>query len=173
MRIVSCILLSTAALVSGCTSYQTEDTRYRAEEQWRASVTSNVVPLPDATPFDSDKPAREAYLSAYQDGYRSGLTSLNVCYGRPASGYTSYSTERTQGWAAGAHAGLPLCALSRHEAGRDGGGNDGGPGADRDFPESGPVLHHGVRARKEDRGLPPGMARRVSAASAQGPAPRR
>src|SRR5262249_6093235 len=81
---------------------QVEDTRWRANEDWHRAATSNIVPLPDTTPFDGDFKARTAYLSAYQDGYRSGLTSFNICYGRPAEGYSSYNAERAQGWNEGA-----------------------------------------------------------------------
>lgn len=62
---------------------------------------SAMVPLPDETPFDADPKARTAYLSAYQDGYRSGLTQLNIIFGKPPGGFATYSNARMQGWDAG------------------------------------------------------------------------
>ena len=59
------------------------------------------VPLPSTTPFDASPDSRTTYLEAYRDGYRSGLTSLNVEFRLPASS----DTARWRGWQDGAAAG--------------------------------------------------------------------
>jgi hypothetical protein len=38
------------------------------------------VPLPTVTPYDSDQDARKIYLSAYHDGYKTGLTGVTIRY---------------------------------------------------------------------------------------------
>jgi len=59
------------------------------------------VPMPSTTPFDSSPDSRAAYLEAYRDGYRSGLTSLNVEFRVPPAS----DTVRWRGWQDGASAG--------------------------------------------------------------------
>jgi ribosomal protein L19 len=69
-------------------------------------VYSAIVPLPSTTPFDHDLAQRTAYLSAYQDGYRTGLTHHNIIFGRPQEGFGEHEMARREGWAAGAETGF-------------------------------------------------------------------
>jgi len=109
MKIFTAIFLA-LVLLSGCKPRHVEDTKWRVEQDRIAYAYSAVIPLPETTLFDTDPRARTAYLSAYQDGYRSGLTELNMEFGRPREGFSSYSyvSARTQGWKAGSLAGFNI-----------------------------------------------------------------
>jgi len=103
MRLLSTLLTCLAVMaLAGCKSHSEGSTDPLQE---LAAARIAEVPLPAATPCDSSSYARAAYLEAYRDGYRSGLVPLNVLIGSPAIGDNYYSA-RTNGWAAGASAGL-------------------------------------------------------------------
>lgn len=95
-------------MLVGCkTTVQVDEESNRTLRAFDFACRS-VVPLPEDTPYDTNKVARTAYLSAYQDGYRSGLTSCNICFGHPTNGFDSfsYSTARAQGYEDGTKAGF-------------------------------------------------------------------
>lgn len=106
MRTSVTTFLLALVFLSGCRSSSVVDKTWPARQNQIASACSVVIPLPQATPFDADPAARTAFLSAYQDGYRSGLTQLNILFGRPREGFVTYSVARTQGWDAGENAGF-------------------------------------------------------------------
>jgi hypothetical protein len=68
-----------SVLGSGCVSRHSlpPDDTY---EQRRIKVADIEVPLPTLTPYDSDQDARKVYLSAYHDGYKTGLTGFTIRY---------------------------------------------------------------------------------------------
>ncbi len=68
-----------------------------------AAARSAPVPIPATTPFDATPQLRAEYLAAYQDGYRSGLTGMNIQFRKPPDGA---SDARITGWRDGAAAGL-------------------------------------------------------------------
>jgi hypothetical protein len=106
MRTAVTTFLLALVFLSGCRSSSVVDKAWTARQDNIAYAYSAVIPLPETTPFDSDSAARTAFLSAYQDGYRSGLTQLNILFGRPREGFVTYSVARTQGWDAGEKAGF-------------------------------------------------------------------
>jgi hypothetical protein len=61
------------------------------------------VALPATTPFDATPKLRAEYLEAYPDGYRSGLTGMNILFRKPSE---TTQTVRAKGWRDGADAGL-------------------------------------------------------------------
>jgi hypothetical protein len=66
-----------------------------------ASTQKQVIQLPATTPFDTNTFARQAYLDAYSEGYRSAQSG-----GEITPGFTRgpYSFARELGWRAGAAA---------------------------------------------------------------------
>ena len=97
MRILATAFALVLILLTGCRSSVVEDKIWTARQDGIAYAYSAVIPLPETTPFDSDPTARTAFLSAYQDGYRSGLTQFNINFGRPHDGFATYRVARTQG----------------------------------------------------------------------------
>jgi hypothetical protein len=68
-----------------------------------AVARSAPVPVPATTPFDGNPQLRTEYLDAYRDGYRSGMTGMNILFRKPPEGVPN---PRTKGWRDGADAGL-------------------------------------------------------------------
>jgi hypothetical protein len=62
-----------------------------------------TVPVPATTPFDGTPQLRAEYVAGYQDGYRSGLTGMNILFRKPSD---TGQTPRARGWREGADAGL-------------------------------------------------------------------
>src|SRR5690606_28606569 len=73
----ACISLLSAGCVSSHSHSHSPSEIY---EQRRISVGEIDVPLPTVTPYDSNQDARKIYLSAYHDGYKTGLTGFTVRY---------------------------------------------------------------------------------------------
>ena len=103
-QIVPVILAGVALALTGCASNRSAPDGFSFEEYHRrlAATASVEVPLPETTPYDADVEARRAYLDYYRDGYRSGLTGIEItccleeCPQRRA---------RVAGWYAGQSAG--------------------------------------------------------------------
>src|SRR5690606_11320817 len=75
------ILTSASLLVAGCLSRHSQShPADEVYEQRRISMADVDVPLPTVTPYDSDQDARKIYLSAYHDGYKTGLTGVTIRY---------------------------------------------------------------------------------------------
>jgi len=68
-----------------------------------AVARSAQVPTPATTPFDANPQLKTEYLDAYHDGYRSGLTGMNILFRKPPEGVPN---PRTKGWRDGVDAGL-------------------------------------------------------------------
>lgn len=68
-----------------------------------ADARTAEVPTPVTTPFDATPKLRSEYLEAYQDGYRSGLTGMNIIFRKPPAGA---SAALRKGWQDGGDAGL-------------------------------------------------------------------
>jgi hypothetical protein len=75
------ILACAPVLIAGCLSRHSQShPPGEVYEQRRTSVAEIDVPLPTVTPYDSDQDARKIYLSAYYDGYKTGLTGITIRY---------------------------------------------------------------------------------------------
>jgi hypothetical protein len=68
-----------------------------------ADARNAPVPMPVTTPFDATPRLRDEYLEAYRDGYRSGLTGMNIIFRKPPAGGPP---ARSAGWRDGGDAGL-------------------------------------------------------------------
>jgi len=68
-----------------------------------AAAREAQVQTPASTPYDDSPQQRQVYLEAYADGYRSGLTGMNILFRKPND---AASTVRIRGWRDGADAGL-------------------------------------------------------------------
>jgi hypothetical protein len=112
MRLVHITLLLLALAATGCATKELkEESQHERHMQALKRYRNYPVPLPAATPFDSEPTARKTYLAAYRKGYRNGLTGIMVdCFltlGQP-------NPPQERGWSDGQLAGF-RASLSQGE----------------------------------------------------------
>lgn len=101
--LITILSFAVAVTLTACQSAK-QRTAYDPDTQLAAARSADV-PVPATTPFDATPEARAAYLESYCDGYRTGLVSFNILFGKPAASASHYAA-RTNGWHTGASDGF-------------------------------------------------------------------
>lgn len=104
MQLIHITFVLFALAATGCATKELkEESSHERHMQALKRYRNYPVPLPAATPFDSEPAARKTYLNAYRNGYRNGLTGIMIdCFlplGQP-------NPAQQRGWSDGQLAGV-------------------------------------------------------------------